>query len=322
MPQLLLLCLIVFSVSSTAKGVQQRFIRATTPTSPSYSLSRCYTLNELITRASTRGHEVFSSSQNVTFLSGNHIINVSNNFLTVTAAEYLTLQGEGEVTITCLNEFYFLFTDVYQVVIRSLKFVNCKAFAQYLKEVLREQFSYTFIFWGISSKVEFNRVEIVNKNATGVVLLDASHFKFLKSNFLTGGIGIYSRQSTAVYILGCLFRGSSFKVFGSSTDSVTVEFTTFQQTMTWPVISCSAWKLLELKNIKMISNPAWFLMNVEDCKVSLKGRNLFHNNSGALIIGVDGTLDIEKATVQFQYHSKCFWITRSPSLCCRWNSDI
>ena len=254
-------------------------------------------MNELITRASARGEqrrEVFSSSQNITFLSGNHLINVSNNFLTVAAAEYLTLQGEGEVTITCLNEFFFLFTDVYQVAFKSLKFVNCKAFAQYLKKIVPEQFSYTFVFWGsTSSHVEFNRVEIVSENATGIVLLDVSHFKFLKSNFYTGGIGIYSRHVTAVYILGCLFRDSSFKVYGSSTDYVTIEFTTFQQATTWPVISCSAWRLLKLKNIKMISNPARFLMNIEDCKVTLKGRNHFYNNSGALIVGVDGTLDIE-----------------------------
>ena len=295
---------LILGVSSTAKGVQQRFIRATIPTSSSTHCrddNLCYTLNELITRASTGGEqrrEVFSSSQNVTFLSGNHIINVSNNFLSVAAAESLTLQGEGEVTVTCLNEFYFLFTDVYRMAIKSLKFVNCKAFAQYLTKAVREQFSYTFIFWGISSKVEFNRVEIVSENATGIVLLDASLFKFLKSTFSTGGIGIYSQRSTAVYILGCLFKDSSFKVYGSSADSVTIEFTVFQQTTTWPVISCSAWKLLTLKNIKMISNPARFLMNIEDCKASLKGKNIFYNNSGALIVGVDGTLDIEKARVQ------------------------
>lgn len=301
---LFLVCLI-FGVSSTIKGAQQRFIRATTPASSSTHCSNgysCYTFNELITRASVGGEQqrsVFSSSQNIVFLSGIHLINVSNNFLSVDSAEYLTLQGEGEVTIVCRNEFFLLFSDVYQVNFRSLKFVNCTSFAQYLKQVIPEQFSYTFVFWGSgSSHVKFERVEIVSENATGVVLLDGSHFKFLKSTFSTGGIGIYSRHVTAVSILGCLFKDSSFKVYGSSTDSLTIEFTTFQLATAWPVISCSAWKLLELKNIRMVSNPALFLMNIEDCKVTLKGRNHFYNNSGALIVGVDGTLDIEKAKVQ------------------------
>lgn len=302
-----LVCLSL-GISSTVKGVyaEQRFIQPTTPTLPSthcQSETPCYTLNELIIRASIGGEqqrEVFSSFQNVIFLSGNHLINVSNKFLSVAEAESLTLQGEGEVTITCRDDFSFLFIDVYKVTFKSLKFINCKAFAQYLKTVLPEHFNYTFIFWGSgSSHVDFNKVEIVSENATGVVLLDVSHFKFLKSNFSTGGIGIYSRHVTALYILGCLFRDSSFKIYGSSTDSVNIEFTTFQQATVWPVISCSAFRLLELKNIKMISNPAQFLMNIEDCKVTLKGRNFFSSNSGALVVGVGGTLDIEKAIVQF-----------------------
>ena len=232
-----LVCLSL-GISSTVKGVyaEQRFIQPTTPTSPSTHCQNetpCNTLNELIIRASIGGEqqrEVFSSFQNVIFLSGNHLINVSNKFLSVAEAESLTLQGEGEVTITCRDDFSFLFIDVYKVTFKSLKFVNCKAFAQYLKTVLPEHFNYTFIFWGSgSSHVDFNKVEIVSENATGVVLLDVSHFKFLKSNFSTGGIGIYSRHVTALYILGCLFRDSSFKIYGSSTDSVNIEFTTFQQ---------------------------------------------------------------------------------------------
>ena len=306
MVSLFFLVCLVLGTSPSVQGIEQRFIQATTPTSSSThcrSENPCYTLNELIIRASAgseQWRQVFSSSQNVIFLSGNHLINVSNNFLSVTEARGLTLQGEGEVTITCHNEFFFLFTDVYRITFKALKFVNCKAFAQYLKKVLPEQFSCTFVFWGgTSSHVNFEGVEIVGENATGVVLLDGSHFKFLKSTFSTGGIGIYSQHTTAVDILGCLFRDSSFKVYGSSTDSVSIEFTTFLQTTTWPVISCSAWRLLELKSIKMISNPAQFLMNIEDCKVTLKGRNLFSNNSGALIVGVDGTLDVENAKVQF-----------------------
>ena len=190
------------------------------------------TFNELIIRASTGGeqrYKVFSSFQNVVFLPGNHVVNVSNYRLTVADAEYLTLLGEEEVTITYLNEFYFLFTDVYQVVIKSLKFVNCKAFAQYLTKIVREQFNSTFIFWGTSSHVEFNRVEIVSENAIGVVFLDGGNFKFLKSNFSTGGIGIFSWQNT-VHILRCLFKGSSFKVYGSPRDSIIIEFIVFQQT--------------------------------------------------------------------------------------------
>ena len=232
-----LVCLSL-GISSTVKGVhaEQRFIQPTTPTSLSThcrSETPCYTFNELIIRASTGGEqqrEVFSYFQNIIFLSGNHLINVSNNFLTVAEAESLTLQGEGEVTITCHNEFFFLFTDVYKVTFKSLKFVNCKAFAQYLKMVLPEHFNYTFIFWGSgSSHVDFNKVEIVSENATGVVLFGViSHFKFLKSNFSTRGIRVHSQHATALYILGCLFRDSSFKVYGSSTDSVNIKFTTFQ----------------------------------------------------------------------------------------------
>ena len=283
-PQLFIL-LVVLGVQSTVNGAQKRFIRATTP-GPASSSSHCpgentcYTLNELITRATFRGEqqrEIFSSSQTVVFLSGNHIINVSNHFLTVASAEYLILQGMGEVTITCLDEFYFLFTDVYKVVIKSLKFVNCNAFPQYLTKILRasEQFNNTFVFWGTSSHVEFNSIEIVSKNATGIVLIDGSNFKFVKSNFSTGGIGIYSRHSS-MYILGCLFKGSSMKVYGSHSDTATVEFSVFEQTRIWPVITCSSFKLLELRNIKMVSNPAQFLMNIEDCKVLLKERNLFN----------------------------------------------
>ena len=40
-------------------------------------------------------------------------------------------------------------------------------------------------------------------------------------------------------------------------------------------------------------------MSIIDCRVLLNGKNLFYNNSGALTVGVDGTLDIDNAKMHF-----------------------
>ena len=309
MPELFILLLVLgANINSTGavNGAQtwaMRHIQASVPTSSNSHCpgenQTCNTLNELIKRDNQYGN-VFSSYQYVMFLSGNHIINTSNPSLYVMRVQYLILQGEpdhkGEVTITCLNEFNFLFADVRNVTIKSLKFVNCKAFPQF---TVREQLSSTFIVWGAySENILFNNVEIVSENATGIILMDSWNIRILNSNFTTGGIGIYSERSR-VNIFRCLFKGSSLKYYESPHDSMIVEYSIFEQTKMSPVVYCDSSKSLELKSVSMISNPAQFLIVITDCNVLLKEQNLFYNNSGAIMVDIHGTLDIKMANVSF-----------------------
>ena len=282
-----------------------RYIQASIPTSSTSHCpgenQTCYTLNELIKRTK-RHRNIFSSYQNVIFLSGNHIINTTTsniNSLALTSVQHLTLQGEpdheGEVTITCLNEFNFLFAYVGNVAIKSLKFSNCKAFPMF---TVREQLSSTLIMWSAYSDVIFSSIEIISENAIGIILTDNENIRILDSKFMTGGIGIYS-ESSRVNILRCVFKGSSLKFIESPRNSIVVEYSVFEQTKMSPVVHCSASKSLKLKNVNMISNPAQFLIVIIGCDVILNEQTLFYNNSGAIMVDIHGTLYIEMANVSF-----------------------
>lgn len=305
MCRLLSLLFVVVAQFPTIFGVSTVYVRATTPSTSSSNCpneTSCPTLSEMITRASRAGEQqlnVFSSNQNVIFFSGVHVINVSNQFLYTGYVDHLTLQGIGNSTIVCVTKMSFLFADISSVIIKSLRFINCESFAQYLTEIVRENSNYTFVFWQFS-EVVFNSVEIVGNNHTGIVVVSGDRFKVLKSKFSTGGIGIFS-QFTSGRIIGTYFSSSSLKISGSLRleNSIEIIGSVFEEITTWPVVSCVYLKLLSLENVKIINNPSRFLMYISECTVSVNIRSLFSNNSGAVVLTVEGMLNIDRAEVNF-----------------------
>lgn len=129
--KVLLLCLAAIATVLAFEPKVTYIITSTseTPYCPIYNNTkfyRCLTLNELI---ASQGYSAFQSQEVVIFQPGIHIVNdTEKTNISVADITNLTIRGDskrGDVIITCISNFHFMFKKVENISIVNLIFNNC-----------------------------------------------------------------------------------------------------------------------------------------------------------------------------------------------------
>ena len=153
--------------------------------------SRNLTFNQLIIGSLNRGMP-FSSSEDVIFLEGKHVVNSTHHFLFANGIRKLCMRGHDNTAIICEHNFYFYFDQIDgEITIMNLLFKNCIG--------KLEQYRPTIYFRTLSTgQITVENVRILNSHEIGegiIVNPESTHLfnvSLRNSFFSTGGTGFYS----------------------------------------------------------------------------------------------------------------------------------
>ena len=274
--------------------------------------SRNLTLSELINGHFNRGTP-FSSTEDVIFLKGKHVVNGTHPFLFATGIRKLRLRGQNNVVIVCKCDFHLHFDQVNgDIAIMDLEFENCIGNVGQHRPTL-------YFITSLRGRITFNNIRIMNDIdydvGEGIVVYPEGSHLFtvnLHNSFLsTGGIGFYSSgflsiqyrnridPKSSVQISNTTFLASCLYLQTSGV-SYTVKNTTFTGCKCSPVLSFQGKTEREsvtLKDVQISGSTSFSVMQATKFSVVLEGTCIFHHNAGTLIFNLHSNLIINSSNV-------------------------
>ena len=308
-----LLCYLIITMSiGMGQYTHQTYVIPTEPASELASRcpdngnmteSRCLTLNQLIISV-PNGQSAFEPQEEVVFQSGIHVVNgTERQNLTALRIRNLTMRGEpGNVTITCLEEFFFRFEESYHISIFNIKFDNCSGWSNA---------NYTISFNKQIGNVVLDQIQVTNRQGAGVAVhMKGDHRFFPKryplqvhltnSKIFTGKIGIYVGyyrlfvgSHSSVYIENTSFVGSCIEF--QAQDRFLDDYNIVLKSIS--IENCTCWSTLALRGanniefnimlykVEMRDNKSPYLVYANQTSlIHVTGSNSFHRNQGVVYL--------------------------------------
>ena len=273
--------------------------------------SRNFTLNELISSPIDR--TPFSSSEDVVFLRGKHVVNSTHPLLFATGVRKLRLRGRGNVVIICEDNFYIHLDRINGgVSIMNLQFENCIGkLGQYRPTI--------YFSTSSTGRIIIVNIRIINDHESGeglVVKPESTHLftVILHDSFLsTRGMGFYSSgfvsveyrnridPKSSVQISNTKFLASCIELLTSSVQYI-IKNTTFTGCKCSPVLSFQGKTEREnamLRDVQISESISSSIIEVTKFSVILEGTIIVQNNAGTLILNLRSNLIINGAYVVF-----------------------
>lgn len=270
------------------------------------------TFNELISSPINR--TPFSTSEDVVFLKGKHVVNGMHPFLFATGVGKLCLRGHGNVVIICEHSFYIHLDHINGVIsIMNLQFENCIG--------KLGQYRPTIYFRTLSTgtgRITIANVRIINNcelSGEGIVMDPESTHLFtviLCDSFLsTRGTGFLSSGFVSMEYRNRIDPKGSVQIFNTTFLASCIELqtndvlyiiknTTFTGCKCSPVLSFQGKTEKEtatLRDVKVSGSTSSSIIEVTKFSVKLEGTILLHDNTGSLILNSDSNLIIYGANV-------------------------
>lgn len=270
------------------------------------------TFNQLIIGSFNRGMP-FSSSEDVIFLEGKHVVKSTHHFLFANGIRKLCMRGHDNAVIICEHNFYFYFDQIDgAITIMNLLFENCIG--------KLGQYRPTIYFRTLSTgQITVANVRITNSHEIGegiVVDPESTHlFKVSLHNsfFSTGGTGFYSSgfisesmiyrnridPKASIQISNTIFLASCIELQTSGV-LYTITNATFTECKCSPVLSFQGKTETEtatLRDIQVSGSTSSSIIQVTKFSVILEGTIVFHHNTGTLILNSSSNLIINGANV-------------------------
>ena len=191
------LFLLLFVTNTNSQELRGNFTQHTyiVPTDPpsvselyvcpedSSNKTRCLTLNELTDSLPGR-YGMFESREEVVFLSGKHVVDAEGGYVYSGHASNLVLRGESKsVTIVCLNEFSFCFSQGRYVKVLNLTFVNC-SMNSFRPIIYRRQMycCHTLLFIELEGSMVIENVQIINDSGVAIAVYVKGDSTFIVPN--------------------------------------------------------------------------------------------------------------------------------------------
>ena len=283
--------------------------------------TRCTTLTELIVDAA-KGPTTVRSGEEIIFRSGSHVvegIKAQNISLLRITSSSLTMRGESSnVTILCLEQFYFEFVEAYEINISNITFINCSAHSSN---------DYTLNFTKQFGNVVLDRVQINNEVGSGLIVYaygdvpmigSTPPFKLNITNSIisTTSTGIHvdfyylhSAYRIDVYIYNTYFSQSCLH-FQHMDDSIinlyydiVLKNISIENSACWSALTFRGPNRVvinaTLQDVRMINNQSPYLLYAnKTSSLRMTGRNSFHSNSGVVYL-TNSLLLFTQANVDF-----------------------
>ena len=276
--------------------------------------SRNLTFNQLINESLNFNSGMpFSSSEDVIFLEGKHVVNSTDPFLFANDIRKLRMRGHDNAVIICECNFYFYFDQINgAITIMNLLFENCAG--------KLGQYRPTIYFRTLSTGlITVANVRIINSHEIGqgiIVDPESTHlFKVTLCNsfFSTGSTGFYSSgfismnyrnridPKGSIQISNTIFLASCIKLHTSDV-LYTIKNATFTECKCSPVLSFQGKTKREtatLQDIQVSGSTSSSIIEVTKFSVILEGTIVFRHNTGTLILHLGSNLIINGANVTF-----------------------
>ena len=186
-------------VVGSSQPVQHTFVIPTEPSSEQASSrpdnSRCLTLHELINHTAEQwSRSAFQSGEEVIFQSGVHFVNgTGKQKLAARDIKGITIRGEPNAIISCLDDFYFRFEWCSNVNISNIEFNNCAG---------QNVGNHTLFFNKQKGNITLDQIQITNKFGGAIAVFirdDPYDYKDVQvylsnCNISTGKTGVYIHQ--------------------------------------------------------------------------------------------------------------------------------
>ena len=297
--------LVAFTANLLVVYTSRTYITASEPASSNATLQchdtavRCLTLNELIVSVN-EGWNVFKSEEEVIFQSGVHVVNVTTSSLQNTNIKNLSLSGEtSNVTVECINEFYFRFSYISFIKLSHITFHNCR---KYLTQAIVSQKRWTtLIFEHLAGNLTLDNVQIKNDIRSGFKIrfdpFAKCYAQFINVKLSLTKLYITPLQpfngDRRVDIMNTEFVDSCITVETVYTDNVPalmVTDTTFRSCNCESAMTFVSTRLRIVKrasfflhNVNITDNKSPYVIQARLANLKITGHsNLFHRNKGAI----------------------------------------